>query len=135
MEHLRLSAASEKGTKKCKRKAKTVIFSWNFDLSLTFLMDCGHIYVPNGMNWGSTSRPHVGDVVMTIFLRLGPPFMTGDGPKMIHFGPKMAKYGSLVNTPKWSKRGPKGTKMVNLSVLDHLGPFWDHLDHLGLGLV
>ena len=24
--------------------------------------------------------------------------------------------------------GPKGTKMVNLSVFDHLGPFWAHLD-------
>ena len=24
--------------------------------------------------------------------------------------------------------GPKGTKMVNLSLFDHLGPFWAHLD-------
>ena len=30
--------------------------------------------------------------------------MTGDGPKMVHFGPKMAKHDRLVNTPKWSKR-------------------------------
>ena len=44
--------------------------------------------------------------------------MTGDGPKMVHFGPKMAKHGRLVNAPKWSK----GTKMVNLSLFDHLGP-------------
>ena len=28
--------------------------------------------------------------------------MTGDGPKMVHFGPKMAKHGRLVNAPKWS---------------------------------
>ena len=27
---------------------KTAIFSWNFDLFLTFFMDCGHIYVPKG---------------------------------------------------------------------------------------
>ena len=27
--------------------------------------------------------------------------------------------------------GPKGTKMVNLSVFDHLGPFWAHLDTCG----
>ena len=46
------------------------------------------------------------------FLLWGPTFMTGDGPKMVHFGPK----------------GSKGTKMVNLSVFDHLGPFWTILD-------
>jgi len=89
---------------------KTAIFSWNFDLFLTFFIDCGHIYVPNGMFWGSTSRPHIGDVVMSLFLLWGPPFMTGDGPKMVHFGPKMAKYGRLVNVPKWSKRVQKGPK-------------------------
>ena len=27
--------------------------------------------------------------------------MTGDGPKMVHFGPKMAKHGRLVNAPKY----------------------------------
>ena len=71
---------------------------------------------------------------MSLFLLLGPPFMTGDGPKMVHFGPKMAKHGRLVNVPKWSKRvqkGPKGSKMANLSVFDHLGPFWAHLDPFG----
>ena len=47
------------------------------------------------------------------------PFMTWDGPKMVHFGPKVAKHGRLVNTPKWSKRVPKGPKLVNLSVFDH----------------
>ena len=73
-------------------------------------MDCGHIYVPNGMNWGSKNRPHIGDVVMSLFLRLGPMFMTGDGPKMVHFGPKMARNGRLVNAPKWSKRVQKGPK-------------------------
>ena len=45
-----------------------------------------------------------------IFLLLGPPFMTGDGPKMVHFGLKLAKYGSLVNLSKWSKRVPKEPK-------------------------
>ena len=109
---------------------KTAIFSWNFDLLLTFFIDCGHIYVPNGMFWGSTSRPHIGDLVMSLFLLWGPPFMTGDGPKMVHFGPKMAKHGRLVIVPKVQK-GPKGTKMANLSVFDHLGPFWAHLDPFG----
>ena len=41
---------------------------------------------------------------------------------------------SLVNVPKWSKevqKGPKGSKMVNLDVFYHLGPFWAHLDPFG----
>ena len=53
--------------------------------------------------------------------------MTQDGPKMVHFGPKKAKHGRLVNAQK----GPKGAKMVNLSIVNHLGsllgtsgPFW-----------
>ena len=50
--------------------------------------------------------------------------MTGDGSKMVHFKPKMAKHGRLV---KVVQNGPKGTKMANLSVFDHLGPFWVHL--------
>ena len=56
--------------------------------------------------------------------------MTGDGPKMVHFGPKMAKHGRLVNTPKWSKRvqkGPKWSIKVLLTIWDpfsaHMGPF------------
>ena len=32
---------------------------------------------------------------------------------------------------KVAQKGPKGTKMVNLSVFDHLGPFWAHLDPFG----
>ena len=31
------------------------------------------------------------------FLLWGPEFMTGDGPKTVHFGPKMAKHGKIVN--------------------------------------
>ena len=65
------------------------------------------------------------------FLCLGPLFMTWDGPKMVHFGTKMAKHGRLVNAPKWSKRGSKGNKVVNLSVFDHLKPFWVHLNPFG----
>ena len=44
------------------------------------------------------------------FALWGQPFMTGDGLKMVHFGPKMAKHGRLVNSPKWSKRVLKGPK-------------------------
>ena len=50
--------------------AKNGHFSWNFDVFLTFI-DCDHIYVPNGENWVSTSRPHIGDVVMSLFVILG----------------------------------------------------------------
>ena len=32
---------------------------------------------------------------------------------------------------KGVQKGPKGSKMVNLSVFDHLGPFWAHLDPFG----
>ena len=62
---------------------------------------------------------------MSLFLLWGRPFMTRDGPKMVHFGPKLAKHGSLVNVPKWSKwvqKGPKWSTQVLLTIW--LGPFW-----------
>ena len=37
--------------------------------SLPFFIDCGHIYVPNRWLWGSTSWPHLEDLVMR---QLGP---------------------------------------------------------------
>ena len=40
--------------------------------------------------------------------------------KIVHFGPNMA------GLPMFQS-GPKGTKMVNLYVLDHLEPFWAYL--------
>ena len=51
--------------------AKNGHFSWNFDLFLTFFIDCGYIYVPNGVKWGSTSSPHIGDMMMSLFFTLG----------------------------------------------------------------
>ena len=77
--------------------AKKAIFSWNFDLFLTFFIDCGHIYVPKLKTWGSTSSPHIGDKMMSLFSLWGQQFMTEDedGLKMVHFGPKMAKHGRL----------------------------------------
>ena len=47
----------------------------------------------------------------------GPTFITGDGKKN----------GTLQSNPKGSKKD----QMVNLSVFDHLGPFWAHLDPFG----
>ena len=43
---------------------------------------------------------------------------------MGRFGPKMAGLSTF-------QKGAKGTKMVNLSVFDPLGPFWIHLDPFG----
>ena len=99
--------------------ATKAIFSWTFDPFFTFFIDC-HVYVPNGMFWGSKSRPHIGDLMMSLFLLWGPPLMTGDGLKMFHFGPNMDGLSTF-------QIGSEGTKMANLSVFDHLGPFWAHL--------
>ena len=119
MEHLRLSAASEKGTKKCKRKAKTVIFSWNFDLSLTFFMDWGNIYVPNGKTWGSTSSLHIGDVVfLNIWDTFGPIwtlldhfkqeliFCTSPKPYFVHLGQKNHFCLKWPKGSRWAQKGP-----------------------------
>ena len=54
----------------------------------------------NGLFWGSRSRPHIRDMVMSLFLLFGPPFMTGDGQKNVHFRPRMAKHGRLVNVKR-----------------------------------
>ena len=69
----------------------------------------------------------------------------GVGP----FLPSLVTYRGLERSKIWSildqigqtwqacqrskvvQKGPKGTKMVNLSVFDHLGPFWAHLDPFG----
>ena len=86
-------------------------------------MDCGHIYVPNGMDWGSTSRPP-----------LGPPFMTGDGPKRSILDkkwPNISGLSTLQSGPKGFKRDqnsqpkcfwPFGTPLVPS------GPFWTILN-------
>ena len=61
-------------------------------LFLTFFIDCGHIYIPKGV-FGvlSTSRPHRGDLVMSLIFTLGPTTHDWGWLKMVHFGPKMAK--------------------------------------------
>ena len=58
--------------------AETAIFSWNFDICLTFFIDCGQIRVPNGEFWGSTGRPNIDDLAMNLFLLWGPPSMSGE---------------------------------------------------------
>ena len=49
-------------------------------------------------------------------------------------GPFLTKKGQTWQACQHSKvvqKGPKGTKMVNLSVFDHQEPFWAHLDPFG----
>ena len=79
-----------------------------------------------GTFWGSTSRPHIGHLVRTLFLLWGPPIMTGDGPKITYFGPKLAKHVKLVIVPKWSKRDLSGQPKCFLpfgTLLADLDPF------------
>ena len=70
----------------------------------------------------------------------------GDEPFLV-LGSNVHDWGGMAkNGPFWTKngqtwqacqrskvvqRGPKGTKMVNLSLFEHLGPFWAHLDPFG----
>jgi len=55
-----------------------------------FLIDCGHIYVPKGIFWGTTHR--IGDLVMNFFYFLGPLFMNGE-------------WGLPKNGPCWTNTG------------------------------
>ena len=66
-------------------------------------------------------------IIMATHRRPGyePPFMTGDGLEMVHFGTRIAKGLSTFQS------GQKGTKMVNPSVFDHFGPFWAYLNPSG----
>ena len=54
----------------------------------------------------------MGDLEMSLFLLWGPPFMTGDGPKITHFGLKMFKYGRLVSLPKQFKRNQNNQMLL-----------------------
>ena len=115
--------------------AKNGHFSWNFDLFLTFFIDCDHIYVPKGNIWGSTSRPHIGDMMMSLFFTLGSTVHDWGWPKNGPFWTKKGQTWQACQHSKAVQKGPKGTKMVNLNVFDHLGPilgpsgpFWTILD-------
>ena len=114
--------------------AKNGHFLWNFKPILDIFY-CGHIYVSNGRSWGTTSRPHLGDLVMNLFFTLGsttPQFMPGDSPKMVHFGPIMVNYGRLFDIPNcfwqiWTVLcpsdtfGPFKTKIISLPQIDKVG--------------
>ena len=98
------------------------LFIW--DLSY---IDCSHICSKRdilGFYKQATQR-RPGDE--HFFLLWGPPIMTGNGPKMVHFGPKIANHGRLVNVPKRSKRGQNGQPKCFRSfgsLLDSSGRLW-----------
>ena len=50
-----------------------------------------------------------------------------DGP----FWTKTGQTWQACQRSKGVQKGPKGTKMINLSLFDHLGPFWNHLAPFG----
>ena len=66
---------------------------------------------------------------------LDAPFMTGDGPKMVHFWTKNDQTWQACQHSKVVQKGPKGTKMVNLNVVDPLGPICTLLDHFKQKLI
>ena len=86
-------------------------------------MDCGHIYVPKRRTWGSTSSPHIGDVMMSLFFTLGSTVHDWGWPKNGPFWTKNGQTWQACQLVKVVQKGPKGTKMANLSFFDHLGPF------------
>ena len=49
-------------------------------------------------------------------------------PKNGLFWTKNGQTWQACQRSKWVQKSPKATKMVSLSLFDHLGPFWAHLD-------
>ena len=89
---------------------KTPFFMEKWPIFFTFLIDCDHIYIPNGMIWGSTSRPHIGGVVMSLYFcsgvdRFG---MAQKWSILDQKWPKIAGLSTLQTGPKGSKRDQNG---------------------------
>ena len=115
--------------------AKNGHFSWNFDLFLTFFMDCGHIYVPNGLI-GFHKQP-------THTRRGDEPFFT--------LGSTVHDWGWPKNSPFWTKNGQtwqacQHSKVVQkgsengqtkcfCTIWDPFGPIWTLLDHFKQELI
>ena len=98
---------------------------------MTFFIDCDHIHAPKGNIWGSTSRPHMGDVVMSLFFTLGSTVHDWGCPKNGPFWTKTGQTWQACKRSKVVQKGPKRTKIVNPSVFGHLRPFRAHLDFFG----
>ena len=104
---------------------KTAILLWNFDICLTFFIDCGYIHVPNGEFWGSTGRPHIEDLAMNIFFLWGPLSMSGE------LG--MAEKWSILDQ-KWQNMPVLSTPQSGLGGSKMVSPcncFWSFGTHFG----
>ena len=110
-----------------RKRQKTAIFSCNFDLFLAFFIDCDHIYVPKGTNWGSTSRPHIGDLVMSLFFTLGSTVHDWGWPKNGPFWTKNGQTWQACQHSKVVQKGPKCSKRLRLAILVPFGPLWTTL--------
>ena len=69
--------------------------------------------------------------MMSLFFTLGSTVHDWGWPKNGPFWTKNGQTWQACQRSKVVQKGPKGTKMVNLSVFDHLGPFWAHRDLFG----
>ena len=69
--------------------------------------------------------------MMSLFFTLGSTVHDWGWPKNGPFWTKKGQTWQACQHSKVVQKGPKGTKMVNLSVFDHMEPFWAHLDHFG----
>ena len=69
--------------------------------------------------------------MMSLFFTLGSTVHDWGWPKNGPFWTKKGQTWQACQHSKVVQKGPKGTKMVNLSVFDHQEPFWAHLDPFG----
>ena len=68
--------------------------------------------------------------MMSLFFTLGSTVHDWGWPKNGPFWTKKGQTWQACQRSKVVQRGPKGTKMVNLSLFEHLGLFWAHVDLL-----
>ena len=97
------------------RMTKIVIFSWNFDLFLTFfifMFQTGWFGVPQA---GHTQETWW----WAFFFTLGSTVHEWGRPKNGPFWTKKGQTWQACQHSKVVQKGPKGTKMVNPSVFDH----------------
>ena len=67
--------------------------------------------------------------MMSLFFTLGLTVHDWGWPKNGPFWTKKGQTWQACQHSKVVQKGPKGTKMVNLSVFDHQETFWALLDH------
>ena len=68
---------------------------------------------------------------MSLFFTLGLAVHDWGWPKNGPFWTENGQTWQACQRSKLVQKGPRGFKMVNLSVFDHLGPFWAYLGSLG----